>query len=81
MIRLRQGYGGQDDFPMDDNERINRLEERYAHLQRHQAEQDKVMLELADEVAKLRKEIAVLRARATGGTESGELPDERPPHY
>jgi uncharacterized coiled-coil protein SlyX len=66
---------------MDDNERINRLEERYAHLQRHQAEQDKVMLELADEVAKLRKEIAVLRARAPGGSETGELPDERPPHY
>lgn len=66
---------------MNEAERLIRLEERYAHLQRHQAEQDKVMLELADEVAKLRKEIAVLRARAPGGADAGELPDERPPHY
>lgn len=66
---------------MSDPERLTRLEERYAHLQRHQAEQDKVMLELADELAKLRKEVAVLRTRASGGAETGELPDERPPHY
>ena len=67
---------------MTEAERLTRLEERYAHLQRHSAEQDKVMLKLADEVAKLRKEIAVLRARAAGAqTESGESADERPPHY
>lgn len=66
---------------MTETDRITRLEERYAHLQRHQAEQDKVMLELADELAKLKKEIAILRMRAPGGTETGELPDERPPHY
>jgi uncharacterized coiled-coil protein SlyX len=66
---------------MNEAERLTRLEERYAHLQRHQAEQDKVMLELADEVAKLRKEIVVLRTRAAGGSETGEPPDERPPHY
>lgn len=66
---------------MAESDRLTRLEERYAHLQRHQAEQDKVMLELADELAKLRQEIAVLRTRAPGGSETGELPDERPPHY
>jgi uncharacterized coiled-coil protein SlyX len=66
---------------MNEAERLTRLEERYAHLHRHQAEQDKVMLELADEVAKLRQELAVLRNRAPGGSETGELPDERPPHY
>jgi uncharacterized coiled-coil protein SlyX len=66
---------------MAETDRLTRLEERYAHLQRHQAEQDKVMLELADELAKLRKEIAVLRTRTPGGTEAGDLPDERPPHY
>ncbi len=66
---------------MSETERLNRLEERYAHLQRHQAEQDKVMLELGDQLAKLRKEIAVLRARASSGSETGEPPDERPPHY
>ena len=66
---------------MDENQRLTRLEERYAHLQRHTAEQDKVMLGLADEVAKLRKEIAVLRTRPAVGGDGGEMPDERPPHY
>jgi SlyX protein len=66
---------------MNETERLTRLEERYAHLQRHQAEQDKAMLELTDEVAKLRQEISVLRARVPGGPETDELPEERPPHY
>lgn len=70
---------------MNDTERITLLEERYAHLQRHSAEQDKVMLQLADELAKLRKELASLRTqqagRDAGGSQTGEMPDERPPHY
>ena len=66
---------------MFDAERITKLEERYTHLKRHQEEQDKVMLGLADELAKLRKELAVLRTRATTGSESSEPVDERPPHY
>jgi peptidoglycan hydrolase CwlO-like protein len=66
---------------MSDADRLTRLEERYAHLQRHSAEQDKVMLQLADELAKLRKELAALRAQRTAAPEEGEAPDERPPHY
>jgi uncharacterized coiled-coil protein SlyX len=66
---------------MSDADRLTRLEERYAHLQRHSAEQDKVMMQLADELAKLRKELAVLRARQPESREGGEAPDERPPHY
>ncbi len=67
---------------MNDAERLTRLEERYAHLQRYSAEQDKVMLELAEEVARLRKEFAALRTQQTSGRETGEeSPDERPPHY
>jgi uncharacterized coiled-coil protein SlyX len=66
---------------MSDADRLTRLEERYAHLQRHNAEQDKAMLGLADEVAKLRKELAALRAQQAGGREREEEPDERPPHY
>lgn len=69
---------------MDESERLTRLEERYAHLQRHQAEQDKVMLELADELARLKKELATLRAVQGGGVAGGEKDDpadERPPHY
>lgn len=66
---------------MSEADRLIRLEERYAHLQRHSAEQDKAMLELADEVARLRKELAALRAQQAGGRDSEEAPDERPPHY
>jgi SlyX protein len=66
---------------MPDAERLTRLEERYAHLQKHMGQQDKAMLELADEVKKLRKELAILRAAQPGGSGPGETPDERPPHY
>ena len=66
---------------MDDAERLTRLEERYAHLQRHQAEQDKAMLELAEEVARLKAELALLRTRETSGSGASEPTDERPPHY
>lgn len=66
---------------MNDAERLTRLEERYAHLQRHQAEQDKVMLELAEEVARLKAELAVLRGRDTSEGGAPEAPEERPPHY
>jgi uncharacterized coiled-coil protein SlyX len=44
--------------------------------------QDKAMLELNDEVARLRKELAVVRAQSHPSTGGGETPDEeRPPHY
>ena len=66
---------------MSDAQRLTLLEERYAHLQRHSAEQDKVMLQLTDELAKLRKEIAALRTQQTGGQDGEETPEERPPHY
>jgi uncharacterized coiled-coil protein SlyX len=66
---------------MNDAERLTRLEERYAHLQRHQAEQDKVMLELAEEVARLKAELGALRARETSGGGTPEPTDEKPPHY
>lgn len=64
------------------NERIDRLEERLAWFERHVTEQDKVMLELAEDLARLRAELLILRTRGDAGG-SGELPagDERPPHY
>jgi SlyX protein len=65
---------------MSETDRLTRLEERYAHLQRHTTQQDKVMLQLAEDLAKLRAEVAALKARSTGGEES-EPADERPPHY
>lgn len=73
------------------NESIKRLEEKIAYLERHVTEQDKAMLELAGEIAALRREMKMLRERASeaGNTgngnadplERGERPEERPPHY
>lgn len=65
------------------NERVERLEERIAWLERHLTEQDKVMLELGDSLRALQREIAILRLRGGGGSSEGDaLPvDERPPHY
>lgn len=72
--------------PMND-ERIVRLEEKVAYLERHVTAQDKVMLELGDAVVRLRAELRMLRERANesgsgvGRDDGGELRDERPPHY
>ena len=72
---------------MDESpERIQRLEEKIAFLERHVTEQDKAMLELGDDLARLGREIRALRERDTqggaGGGQGGEAePDERPPHY
>lgn len=66
------------------NERLQRLEEKIAYLERHVTEQDKVMLELSDTLTKLRLEVRLLRERSAGaGAGEPELPpkDERPPHY
>jgi len=67
---------------MPDAERLQLLEERYAHLQRHVGEQDKAMLALTEELARLKKELAVLRAQLAAQSTGEEPPsDERPPHY
>lgn len=66
------------------NERINQLEEKIAYLERHVTEQDKAMLEMAEDIAKLRRELTAVRERAArGGSEPGDRfpTDERPPHY
>ena len=75
--------------PRDDKSRVNtdiqRLEEKIAYLERHVTEQDKAMLEMADDLTRLKREMKGLRDRtersAPGGGEGGEMPDERPPHY
>ncbi len=77
------GRGNPHSARMTDAERLQRLEERYAHLQRHSVEQDKAMLELSEEVARLKHELRLLRAQQAGATPAGETEpaDERPPHY
>jgi len=65
--------------------RLERVEERIAWLERHVVEQDKAMLELSDEVRRLRQELILMRERLAGAAAAGgdEAPpaDERPPHY
>lgn len=65
------------------NERIERLEERLAWLQRHVTEQDKVMLEFSRQLDRALAELRLLRERAAGaaGGSAETLSDERPPHY
>ena len=66
------------------NERLQRLEEKVAYLERHVTEQDKVILQLGDQLTKLRLEVRTLRERGTGSTSSPaeqEAPEPRPPHY
>jgi len=66
------------------NERLQRLEEKIAYLERHVTEQDKVILELGDTLAKLRLELRALRERSGGAVpgDAEQAPvDERPPHY
>ena len=70
--------------PLPLNESVKRLEEKIAYLERHVTEQDKAMLEMADDIARLRREVRTLRDRAPKG-ETGEAEnpasDDRPPHY
>jgi SlyX protein len=60
------------------------LEERIAFLQRHVEQQDRVLLDLSREVAKLVDRLARVEAKtaqAADGAESGPPADERPPHW
>jgi len=65
------------------DESIRRLEEKVAYLERHVTEQDKAMLEMADELARLRLHLMKLREQVSGGNELGAetKATERPPHY
>ena len=64
-------------------ERIDRLEERLAWLQRHVTEQDKAMLEMAGQLDRVKAELTRLkqRAEAAPSAPEGSPADERPPHY
>jgi SlyX protein len=64
---------------MDDN-RLERMEERIAWLERHVQEQDKVMLAQSEELSNLRQALINLRERSAS-REAPLDPNERPPHY
>lgn len=62
-------------------ERLLRLEEKIAYLERHVTAQDRAMLELTEELDAFRRELRRLRdARAEAGS-APEPAEERPPHY
>lgn len=67
------------------NDAIKRLEEKIAFLEHHVTAQDKAMLEFADELARLRREVKQLVARLADAADTGagdtDAPPERPPHY
>ncbi|MBP7142797.1 MAG: SlyX family protein [Opitutaceae bacterium] len=64
-------------------ERADRIEERIAWLEKHLAAQDKAMLELHEEIERLRRDSSALRDRLESAASAGESPPppERPPHY
>ncbi len=65
-------------------ERLAHLESRYSWLERHVLEQDKAMAEMGEELRRLRRELATLRALARPAPAPGEPreePEAPPPHY
>jgi len=65
-------------------DRVQRLEEKVAYLERHVTEQDKAVLELSDTLSRMRIELRKLRDRVSDtatGDGGGETAAERPPHY
>ena len=67
-----------------EKERIRELEKKVAYLERHVTEQDKVMLELVEELAMLRAQFGRIREQIAGadaGATAENRAAERPPHY
>ena len=68
------------------NERLQRLEEKIAYLERHVTEQDRAMLALSDEFERMKRELQNLRERPASNVPPGGGDDdgggfEKPPHY
>jgi len=63
------------------SDRLSVIEERLAWLQRHVTEQDKAMLAQAEEIDRLRKQLAEIREKLTAEPGGPAPADERPPHY
>ena len=65
------------------DERLTNLEARLSWIEHHGLERDKAMVEMGDEIRRLRREIAALRERlrAAGGPGEEAPPEETPPHY
>jgi uncharacterized coiled-coil protein SlyX len=71
------------DTPDPVAQRSIELEARFSWLERHVAEQDKVILELADELNRLKREAQEVRRRLkeAGEADTEIEPEAPPPHY
>ena len=67
--------------PAMNDDRLALLEEKLAWLQRHVAEQDKAMLEMAAEIDRLKKRAAEVAEKLAAEPGSPPAGDEHPPHY
>lgn len=65
----------------EESDRLGILESRYAFLEKHVAEQDRAMLEMAARIDLLEARLKQLHGRVERGTDAGSPHDERPPHY
>ncbi|HLP03098.1 MAG TPA: SlyX family protein [Opitutaceae bacterium] len=67
----------------DSAARLANLETRHAFLERHVAQQDRAMLEMAERIDRLEARLRHMAERAEQqGSPGGDLPlDEKPPHY
>lgn len=65
----------------EESDPLGILEFRYAFLEKHVAEQDRAMLEMAARIDLLEARLKQLHGRVERGPDGGTMPDERPPHY
>lgn len=68
------------------SEEIKRLEEKIAYLEHHVTEQDREMMQFADDLARIKRELKALTGRLAAGSAASRADDaspenERPPHY
>lgn len=69
-------------FPPEESERMRRLEEKIAYLERHVVAQDRAMFEMAERIDALDERLKQVGERVQRGAGDDDLPaDERPPHY
>lgn len=69
---------------MDIDQKIFRLEERLTWLERHIAEQDRVVSAQSFEIESLKAGLAALHKHMSDNAPPGQTPppgEERPPHY
>lgn len=66
---------------MDPVNRIDEVEVKLAYLERYLSDLDAVVRGLADQLARLEKDVASLAAQAQGGGETPSGGHEVPPHY